>query len=408
MPAGRQLYRRSQSEGLLAMAFVSSMRVCAGVKLATAALIIFIISGLPLVSHALTDGADCAPEETLRVRGGTFRLENDLVANTDQNYTNGVALTVVSRDFSGRPRPECLPAPVRLHALFIKFANPGFWAERKDQNHSWNVVARMGQDMYTPEDPARSDLIVDDRPYAGLLYFGLAWNRRSHQPGSRWETLDVRELTLGIIGPWAMAEKSQNAVHDFRHTERFMGWHHQLRNEPAFKLSLERKFRPWANDGAIQPGWGTDVIGNYAVHAGNIQTAASAGLVLRGGWNVPNDFGSYPISPGAESRPPSAAAQLRSQQSGSAHAPRPGIHAFLNLEAKAVVWDFSLDGNLVRNSHSIRRRPWVAQMATGISSQWLVRGRGVRLALMRVWRTREFDGQSNDHVFGSLALSFEF
>jgi len=55
-------------------------------------------------------------------------------------------------------------------------------------------------------------------------------------------------------------------------------------------------------------------------------------------------------------------------------APRPGAHVFANLEAKAVAWDFSLDGNLFRSSHHVSRRPWVAQAAVGISSQWLVPG----------------------------------
>lgn len=375
--------------------------------LATAALLF-----LPLVAHTFDAGQaeaeGCAEQDTLRLRGATVRLENDLIADTDHNYTNGVALAAVSHDFSGRPRPECLPGPVRLHARFLKVMNPKFWADDGDSDQTWNVVARLGQSMYTPEDHSRSDLIVDDRPYTGLLYMGMSWNRRSHRPDAGYEVLDTRELTLGIIGPWSLAEQSQNLIHDLRDMDRFRGWDHQLHNEPAFKLTMERKFRPWAGAGAIQPGWSSDAIGRYALRLGNIETAATAGLMLRAGWNVPNDFGSYPIRPGAESRPPSASVGLRGEQPQSAPTPRPGVHAFVNFEAKAVAWDFSLDGNLFRSSHSVKRRPWVAQVATGISSQWLVYGRGVRLALMRVWRTREFDGQSDGHAFGSVALSIEF
>jgi hypothetical protein len=44
----------------------------------------------------------------------------------------------------------------------------------------------------------------------------------------------------------------------------------------------------------------------------------------------------------------------------------------------------------------------------GLSSQWLVAGRGVRLALMRVWRTREFEEQDANQAYGSVALSMEF
>lgn len=47
------------------------------------------------------------------------------------------------------------------------------------------------------------------------------------------------------------------------------------------------------------------------------------------------------------------------------------------------------------------------QMAIGVSSQWFIGGRCIRLALMRVWRTREFTAQSGRHGFGSVALSVE-
>lgn len=76
-------------------------------------------------------------------------------------------------------------------------------------------------------------------------------------------------------------------------------------------------------------------------------------------------------------------------------------------ETKAVAWNLSLDGNLFRSSHHVSRCPWVAQAAVGIGRQRLVAGRGIRLALMRVRRTRKFDEQMGRHAFGSIALSLE-
>lgn len=366
----------------------------------------------PGVGHAAEParviGQDpCALEQTLRWRGGTVRVENDLFAGTDRNYTNGIALSMVSHDMEGSLRSDCLPRPLGLYTRFLSWVDPGFWHSAGAEPASQNVVMRIGQTMYTPGDKTRTDLIRDDRPFAGLLYLGLAWNRRIRPQGTGYEMLDSRELTLGVIGPSSLAEQSQNLVHDLRSIERFRGWDNQVHNEPAFQLAMERKFKPYA-DGAVQLGWGSNVVGSYALRLGNIETAASAGLELRAGWNIPNDFGSYSIRPGGENRPPSAAARLRTTQPQSADAPRPGVHAFVNVETKAVAWDFSLDGNLFRSSHHVSRRPWVVQAAAGISSQWLVAGRGIRLALMRVWRTREFDEQMGRHAFGSIALSLEF
>ena len=366
---------------------------------------------MPTIANAvdMTEAnTDCPAKEQIHLRGGSIRLENDLFTGTDQNYTNGIAITLVSRDISGRLKPGCLPAPVRAHASFIKLVNPGFWADADNPANTQNVVVRFGQSIYTPEDHTRLNVVEDDRPYAGLLYMGLAWNRRVQPQDARYEVLDTRELTLGVIGPWSLAEQSQNQVHRLRGIDRFSGWDNQLHNEPAFQVAMERKYKRSVGTGAVSRGWSSDVIGSYAVRLGNIETAASAGIELRAGWNVPNDFGSYPIRPGTENRPPSAASALRTTPLRTSGAPSPGTHAFINIEAKAVAWDFSLDGNLFQNSHHVSRRPWVAQVAAGISGQWLVRNHGVRLALMRVWRTREFDGQSRDHQFGSMSLSIEF
>lgn len=363
-----------------------------------------------IVNEGGAGARDCSVEEIPRFRGGTARLENDLFTGTDQNYTNGVAFTLVSHDIPGTLRSECLPVPIRLHAQLIQFMNPGFWADTANSAATQNVVVRFGQSMYTPEDKTRTDLITDDRPYAGLLYMGLAWNRRKHEPESNREMLDTREITLGVIGPWALAEQTQNLVHDVRGLDRFQGWQHQLKNEPAFQLALDRKFKEYRGAGAITPGFSADSIRSVGLRLGNIETSATAGIEGRIGWNLPNDFGSYPLRPGAENRPPSSAS-IHGKSSDAIPAssrPRPGIHVFGILEAKAVAYDFSLDGNLFRSSHSVSRRPWVAQAAVGVSAQGLLAGHGVRLAVMRVYRTCEFDGQSTNQAYGSVALSFEF
>jgi len=250
-----------------------------------AALLLACPTLVPVAGHAAEPtqmiGQDpCAPGHTLRWRGGTGRLENDLFAGTDRNYTNGVAIALVSHDMKGKLRPDCLPRPFGLYTRFLGRVDSGFWDSAGVESASQNVVARFGQAMYTPEDKTRNDLVRDDRPYAGLLYLGLAWNRRIHPRDAGYEVLDSRELTLGVIGPWSLAEQSQDLMHKLRDIERFRGWDHQLHNEPAFQLALKRKFKPYA-DGAVQPGWGSDAIGSYALRLGNIETAARAGLELR-------------------------------------------------------------------------------------------------------------------------------
>ncbi len=368
---------------------------------------------LPAVTQAGMDddagAGNCSSEEMPKFRGGTVRLENDLFAGTDQNYTSGVGMTWVSHDIPGRLKAECLPAPVRLHAQLIQFMNPEFWDDADNSVATQNVTVKAGQSMYTPEDYSRTELITDDRPYAGLLYVGLAWNRRRPVRQSGEEMLDTREITLGVIGPWSLAEQSQNLVHDAIGSPRFLGWDHQLENELAFQMALDRKYKLFRGAGAVIPGFTTDAIRTVGLRLGNIESSATLGIEGRVGWNLPNDFGSYPIRPGAENRPPSAAS-LHGEPNDAippTSRPRPGIHLFGIVEAKAVAWDYSLDGNMFASSHSVTRIPWVAQAAIGLSAQGIVAGRGYRLAVMRVYRTREFEEQSADHTYGSIALSVE-
>jgi len=352
----------------------------------------------------------CTPQEMVGFRGVTARLENDLFAGTDRNYTNGVALTVVSRDLTGSLRTECLPSPIRLHAELIKLLKPGLWANSSDIAQSRNVVIRFGQSMFTPEDPLRTDLIVEDRPYAGLLYMGTSWNRRTHAKQSDSERLDTSEFTLGVIGPWALVEQAQNLVHDTLGADRFLGWDEQLSNEPVIQVSVDRKYRGYSGDGAITRGFSTDSIGTIGVRLVNIETSFALGIEGRLGWNIANDFGTYPIRPGAENRPPSAAAfrGTADELERTASGPRAGFHVFSTLELKYVARDFSLDGNSFRSSHHVTRQPQVAQAAFGFSIQTLLAGHGYRLAVMRVYRTREFEEQVSNQAFGSIALSVEF
>ena len=222
--------------------------------------------------------------------------------------------------------------------------------------------------------------------------------------------MDTRELTLGVIGPLALAEEAQNLVHDVIGVDQFQGWDNQLGNEPALQMALDRKFKAYRGTGAITPGFSADTIRRLGLQLGNIETSAMVGIEGRVGWNIPNDFGTYPIRPGAENRPPSASSIHGGPGDSASLATRPraGIHLFGTLETKLVLHDYSLDGNLFQSSHSVTRIPWVAQAAVGFSAQSPVAGHGVKLAVMRVWRSREFEEQGPSHAYGSVTLSIEF
>src|SRR3546814_7467408 len=88
-----------------------------------------------------------------------------------------------------------LPRPLRNDSRWLCWCDRCLWRDAERGADSRNVVVRVGQGMYTPEDGTRTDLVTDDRPYAGLLYAGVAWNRRLRPTDASYEVLDVRELT---------------------------------------------------------------------------------------------------------------------------------------------------------------------------------------------------------------------
>ncbi len=207
--------------------------------------------------------------------------------NQDQGYSNGAAITFVSPNLTDYTGDPCLPWLARRINGYLENLSPGRYEEQ-------NMVLSINHSLYTPEDWTRSDLIVEDRPYAGLLYVGLGYNARDGH------LLRHTQLQLGVVGPWAQGEQVQDALGD----EKFAGWRHQLRNEPIVNLVHERMAR-WPRNGTENAyGWGWDAIGHWGAALGNRATHANAGMELRFGWKLPDDFGSTPLRPAGENTAP--------------------------------------------------------------------------------------------------------
>lgn len=334
----------------------------------------------------LVGSASAAQPECL---GGVFSLyvENDLFYRTDRNYTSGVKLAWVSPNIRDHVNDACVPAWVQPINEQVR----DLFALRMSPARQRNMVITLGQAMYTPGERERSDLVTEDRPYAGWLYLGLGYNERRQYPASAIERLDSLEVNLGIVGPLALAEPAQNLIHDLRGFERFNGWRHQLKNEPGVQIVAERKLR------VARRGTG-DAIVHYGASLGNVATYANAGVELRWGSQVPDDFGSSPIRPAGNNTAPGA------YGSGGTAASRRGAHAFASLDLRTVARDIFLDGNTIRSSHRVKREPLVADLAVGVAAF----ASGWKLSFARVFRSREFAGQPSRHSYGSFTVSRDF
>ena len=88
-------------------------------------------------------------------------VENDLFSETDQDYTSGIRMSWVSPDLADYIESDELPSWVKSINKRLTFFH------RSHEGLQRNVIVSVGQQIYTPQDLNRTDLIEDDRPYAG-------------------------------------------------------------------------------------------------------------------------------------------------------------------------------------------------------------------------------------------------
>jgi len=299
-----------------------------------------------------------------------FWLDNDLFAGDDRYYTNGFQFFYLSRE---QPEPGIMD--------WLADRVPGGLPEPATRRYGF----AFGQNIYTPEDTRRRELIRDDRPYAGWLYGRLSL--LSEAP----RQVDRIDLDVGVVGPASLAEQTQKAVHRIVPGAVWPeGWHNQLRNEPGVVLSYERVWRD-ERPGALGP-FEADVSPHAAFSVGNVLTFAGGGATVRLGGNMPPPVGALIM------RPTTA---LPYEDADPAQL---SWYVYASAEARLVARNIFLDGNTFVSSHGVRRIPVVGGAQLGVTVRY---GR-IGITYAHNLLTPEFEGQKGIASFGSVRLSFQF
>jgi len=302
------------------------------------------------------------------------QYENDLITpnNQDKYYTNGVQFSLLMKEDA----PKLLDMVSKLTPFY-------------QQGEELNLVKyTLGQKMFTPDDISDPNLQLNDRPYAGYLYFGASvlsqiYHSDSFTYGNQFE------VTLGVVGPAAFGEQTQTGVHKMIDSPLPQGWDNQLKNEPALGLNYTRFWR------YIQPTlFGLEFGYNPQVSAtvGNVYTHASTGLMLRLGSNLRRDMAAPTIRPAFQ-----GVTYFKQSKQWD-------WYAFLGAEGRVVLRDIFLDGNTFQSSHSVEKENFIGDLQYG----FVILFGDVRFSISNMLRTREFKKQASPTQYGLMNVSYRY
>lgn len=285
--------------------------------------------------------------------------ENDALGfaakNRDMLYSQGFKLTVT------RKKSETAET---LKTISEKIPDLNILTEQSEPSH---YSLTVGQDIYTPDNLALSELQPEQNPYAGWLYVRLAKMKISENQKK------TSALSVGMVGPASFAKEVQTEFHDFFEMTHPNGWDHQLNNEFGVILENETETR------------------NFQAKFLNHKFEQSYGLNSRFG-NIHTDsavFVTHKIGKHYQSFKKSIDRQY-------------SYYLYNQFKTSVIAKNIFLDGNTFSDSHSVDKSTMVGHWQYGVAveyNSWLFK-------IYQTVQTKVFKEQDKDyHVFGGFQIT---
>ncbi len=300
-------------------------------------------------------------------------LDNDVFADDDGGYTGGISYGwgySGFSDFNSENLPDWVHRATRD------------WYISTIPGRQRAVAYAIEQKAFTPDDIDSRALVVDDRPYVGML----TWRGDLHAFDDA--VADRIALQVGVVGSISGAEKVQDFIHDLTGSDKANGWDNQIDNEIVARLEAERLWRLGATRlGGVE----ADAIGTLQAGLGNLRSDLGTGLTLRIGRHLLDTWAAASPRPTKSTHPLTRDSANRWQ-------------VFLSAYARYVANDVTIDGNTFENSHSVDLEHGQAIVSLGAAYSW------TNWAIMASyqWGTDEFEEQRSDTEFGTLNISYRF
>jgi hypothetical protein len=301
----------------------------------------------------------------------TLMHDNDEWARTDEEYTSGARLVVMSNDWG---RADWAQAAAR----FLPGIEPG---------ETLSAGFGIGHYLYVPRNVATSAPVVNERAYAGWLHGSALL------AGETANRLDSWKLDVGVVGPAAEGEQLVTFFHAAFSGRDMKGWDNQIRNRLGFEAAWTRRWRnvmPVA--GALQ----ADVSPAVGVEAGTVAVGATAGLMLRFGFNLDDDFG-----PARATSPGGSVSQPDHRLTG---------YLFASASEHYSAYDVFVDeaggrsGDRLRGGAAIAREPWRSETGLG----FVLNVGPARAMFAWTQQSKAYVQQPGAHQIGEVTMGWRF
>jgi len=243
-------------------------------------------------------------------------MDNDIFVGNDNGYTNGLYVSwfdIGSKD-NNTPEPDF-------------WVNPLLWTLPNHTPDGAVNAYMIGQAMNTPSDITIANPSLDELPYSAILMFSNSYTAVTASHADHIST------TLGVVGPAALGEETQKAVHSLVSADQPKGWDTQLHDEIVFKFSRGHTRRNWASQNQH-----FDLLTSYELGIGTIQSNAEVGATLRYGRELISSYATTLLS---DSRITNPSATGR------------GWYFYSSLHIGYIFNQIFTDGNTYRDSRSI-------------------------------------------------------
>jgi len=252
-------------------------------------------------------------------------LDNDILAlgQNDRDYTGGMSFT-----YTG----ENAKSQIFSVDSVLEMTN-----RDSDERHNNKVLYsfELGLTAFTPENIETESILVDDRPYASLIYVS---NSRQYINLSKKSSI-ITSLTIGILGS-SIPAKVQNKIHESVNSTPAQGWQHQISDggELTFRYSRAKQQVRWASYSRENF--------NYEIKTAN---NVSIGYLTEASWSVSGRFGKL-RSPWSNFNPQNVAySEKNVPLTNESITPKSEFYVWAGLSVHARVYNALLQGQF-RNS----------------------------------------------------------